>query len=130
MNTTTQALVSEMNTLRAAVKAHHDKIVAAQVARDEAIEAACVPTKYGFYTVDLAKDGWRYPAVQAATDLATKLEDDNGYFWACSRLRDLENLLGLGAAQLPLRTVDLYVPLFHGHIPAADSSVSGFLMAA
>ena len=127
MNSTKQMAV-EMNTLRAAVKAHHDKIVAAQVARDEAIEAANIPTKHGFYTVDLSKEGWRYPAIQMATDLCTKLEDDNGYFWACSRLSDLERLLGVSAPQLLLRTEDNYIPLFHGHIPAADSSVSNFLM--
>jgi len=123
-------MVSEMNVLRAAVKMHHDKLVAAQVARDEAIEAACVPTKYGFYTVDLSKEGWRYPAIQMATDLCTKLEDDNGYFWACSRLSDLERLLGVSAPQLLLRTEDNYIPLYRGHIPAADPSVAAFLMAA
>ena len=126
----TKQMVSEMNTLRAAVKAHHDKIVAAQVARDEAIEAANIPTKHGFYTVDLTKEGWRYPAIQAATELAEKLSDDSGYFWACSRLLDLEGLLGLSAPQLPLRTEDNYIPLYRGHIPAADPSVAAFLMAA
>jgi hypothetical protein len=129
MKTTTRALVSEMATLRAAVAAHRALIVAAQVVRDEAIEFCNIPTQYGRYTVDLKKEGWRYPSIAAATEIVEKLADDNGYYWACSRLMDLERLLGVSVSQLPLRTETNYVPLLRGHIPAADPSVALFLAA-
>ncbi len=127
---TTNSLVSELSTLRAAVAAHKTFIDNACEVRDMAIEAACIPVKFGRYDLDFSKDGWRYPAVAEATRVLEALKDDDGYFWACSRMRDLENLLGCSVPQLPLRTEDNYIPLFRGHIPAAHPSVSNFLKAA
>lgn len=128
---TTNSLVSEMNTLRAAVAAHRERVIAAQEARDMAIEAAGIPVKYGRYDLDFDRDAWRYPSVAEAIRAATKLEDDNGYFWACSRLRDLETLLGqVPGDQLPLRTAQNFVPLLHGSIPEANPWVTDFLAAA
>lgn len=131
MNSTTEALVAEMGTLRAAVEAHKVKILAAAEIADEATEAAGIPTQYGLYTVDLSKEGWRYPSVQVAREAYEALCDDSGYFWACSRLADLERLLGLcWHGQLPLRTPSMYVPALCGHIPDADASVDPFIQGA
>jgi len=126
---TTNLLVSELATLRVAVAAHKSLIDDACEARDLAIEAACIPVKYGRYDLDFTKDGWRYPAVAEATRVLETLKDDSGYFWACSRMMDLEGLLGLSVPQLPLRTEDNYIPLFRGHIPAAHPCVAQFLAA-
>lgn len=126
---TTNSLQAELATLKAAVKAHHDLLVEAQWQRTLAMEAAGVPVQYGRYVLD-SSDEWRYPSVAEATRQVAALEDHDGYFWACSRVRDLEGLLGEGAPQLPLRTDDNYVPLYRGHVPAAHPSVAGFLMAA
>ena len=118
-----------MKILKAAVKSHEVRILKAQEDRDSAIEAAHIPTKHGLYTVDLAKDGWRYPAVDAASKMVRDLSDDNGYYWACSRLMDLERILGVSVTQLPLRTEDNFVLILCGHIPEAHPSVSQFLMS-
>jgi hypothetical protein len=56
---TTIALVSEMNTLRAAVRAHKTRLDNACEVRDLAIEAAGIPVVYGRYQIDLDKDAWR-----------------------------------------------------------------------
>lgn len=126
----TELLLAEMTVLQAAVAAHRVKLVEAQDARDIAIEAAGIPTKYGRYDLDFDKDAWRYPSVEAAIQVVKQLADDDGYFWACSRLHDLENVLGYTGAQLPLRTSDMYVPLFSGNIPEAHPSVADFLCPA
>ena len=129
---TTNSLVSEMLILRASVEAHRAKIIAAQEARDEAVEAANIPVVYGRYDLDFKNDAWRYPAVAEAMRVAEALADDSGYFWACSRLSDLERLLGAGwSSQLLLRTEDnSYVPTLRGGIPEAHESVATFLVAA
>jgi|HubBroStandDraft_3_1064219.scaffolds.fasta_scaffold611764_2 hypothetical protein len=129
--TSTTALVAEMKVLRVAVKAHSARLTEAQWQRTLAMEAAGVPLKWGGSMYDLdAKDEWRYPSVEAASRQVAALEDDAGYFWACSRLRDLEGLLGEAVPQLPLRTEELYVPLFRGHIPPANPAVAAFMMGA
>ncbi len=127
---TTNSLVSEMSTLRAAVRAHKTRLDNACEVRDLAIEAAGIPVVYGRYDINLDKDAWRYPSVAEAVRVVEALKDDNGYFWACSRLSDLENLLGVSVAQLPLRTDDNYVPLFRGNVPEAHGSVSVFVALA
>lgn len=128
---TTNSLVVEMVTLRQAVKAHRDLLTEAQWQRTLAMEAAGVPTLYGRYDLD-SKDEWRYPSVAEASRQVETLSEDSGYFWACSRLTDLERLLGDGMnSQLPLRLEESnYVPLFGGDIPEAHPVVSQFLRAA
>lgn len=127
MKTETEKLVAEMLTLKVACERHEAKMKAAGAAWDEACEFAALPTKYGRYTIDLAKESWRYPSVEAASKVYEDLREDSGHFWACSRLRDLEMLLGAGwNAQLPLR-MGMYVPILRGEIPAAHESVSEFI---
>jgi hypothetical protein len=127
----TSDLVSELNTLRAATAAHKTLLDNACEARDMAIEAANIPVVYGRYDLDFAKDGWRYPAVAEALRVIENLSDDDGYFWACSRMCDLELLLGDGFnPQLPLRTESNYVPLLRGDMPEAHPSVSMFIARA
>lgn len=127
---TTHSLVSEMNTLKAAVAAHRERLTEAQWQRTLAMEAAGVPTKYGRYDIDSTNE-WRYPSVAEASRQVEALSEDSGYFWACSRLRDIEVMIGQVAGdQLPLRTQDEYVPLLRGDMPAAHPSVARFLMAA
>ncbi len=125
---TTNSLVSELNSLRVAVAAHNALIDNACEARDLAIEAANIPVTYGRYDLDFAKDVWRYPAVAQALRVLETLKEDTGYFWASSRARDLELLLGEGFnPQLPLRSEDNYVPLLRGNMPEAHPSVAQFL---
>ncbi len=127
----TATLVAELAVLRAAVKAPHDLIVEAQDRRTQAMEDAGVPKKWGGAMYDLpASEEWRYPSVQAATAAVEALEEAPGYFWACSRMRDIEILLGQVAGdQLPLRTENGYVPLLRGHMPEPHPSVRTFLAA-
>lgn len=128
---TTAALLAELVTLRAAVKAHSDRIQEASWQRTLAMEFAGVPTKWGGAMYDLPKgEEWRYPSVAEASRLVEALEEAPGYFWACSRVRDLEGLVGESVPQLPLRTEDNYIPLFRGHIPEAHPTVRDFLAAA
>ena len=128
----TNSLGAEMLTLRAAVAAHRELIINACEARTDAMELAGIPVKYGRYDIDLDKDGWRYPSIAEATRVLTTLEDDDGYYWSCSRLMDLERLVGEGFnKQLPLLIEDSnYVPLFGGDIPEAHPVVSQVLRAA
>lgn len=123
----TQALLAEMVTLRTAVNVHKAKVVDAQEVLSGAMAAAAIPALRGLYTLDVEKDGWRYPSVEAARQIAETLRDDNGYYWACSRLMDLERILGVSVAQLPLRTADGFVPLFRGSVPEAHETVASFL---
>jgi hypothetical protein len=127
MKTETEKLVSELMTLKMVCERHEEKVREACEAWNEACEFAAIPTKYGLYTIDISKESWRYPSVEAASKVYNELREDNGYFWASSRLRDLEMLLGAGwNAQLPLR-MGLYVPILQGHIPEAHESVSEFV---
>lgn len=132
MKTETEKLVAEMLTLRTVIAAHEEKVSAAAAAWDEACEFAAIPTKYGRYTVDLKTESWRYPSVEAASKVYDALREDRGYFWACSRLRDLEAMLGAGwSPQLPLRyeadPMGNYVPFYGGHMPAAHECVKEFV---
>jgi hypothetical protein len=127
---TTKSLVAELKALRMAVAAHKTLIDNACEARDLAIEAAGIQVVYGRYDIDFSKDGWRYPSIAEAVRVVEALKDDSGYFWACSRMTDIERLVGDSFnPQLPLRTDDNYIPLFSGHIPAAHEAVSSFLAA-
>lgn len=125
---TTANLVSELATLRAAVAAHRALVVAACEVRDEAIEAVGITVTNGRYDLD-PKDEWRYLSVEAATTAYNTLRDDTGYYWACSRMSDLERLLGESVPQLPIR-IGNDVPLFGGDVPEAHESVASFLAAA
>ncbi len=91
-------LAAELEVLTVAIASHKARIDVAAEARDDAFEF-CLP-----------KDGWRYdvsqvdlyPAATEADRTYRKLCDDDGYYWACSRAKDLEMLLGLGAnPQMP-----------------------------
>lgn len=128
---TTATLVSELATLRVTVAAHRARVIDACEARTEAMEAAGVPVVYGRYDLD-TKDEWRYPSVAEATRAYEALREDEGYFWACARVRDLEHLLGEGFnPQLPIRlTESNFVPLFGGDIPDAHPAVEQFMRAA
>ena len=132
MNATTQQLVSEMNTLRAAVRAHKEQIDNACEARDLAIEAAGIPVVHGRYALDFKNDAWRFPSVAAALDILEALSEDSGYFWACSRLSDLERLFGLGiySGQLPLRAGTIVPLVCGGEVPEAHPCVRDFLAVA
>lgn len=127
---TNKTLQAEHSFLRAAVDAHRAKIEAASEVLDEAIKFAGIPVDGGRYAIDLKKEGWRSPSVQVAMEQVERLVDDSGYYWTCSRLADVERLLGVGGNnQVPMR-FGTYVPLFGGNVPAAHPSVDTFLRAA
>jgi hypothetical protein len=114
---TTDSLRRELATLKAACKVHRDLIVEAQWQRTLAMEFAGVPVKFGCYVL-AKKDEWKYPSVQEASRQVEILGENDGYYWACSRITDIELLLGSGKGdQLPLRTASENVPLFGGSMP-------------
>jgi len=123
MNTSSKKLSAELTVLRTRVAAHRMLIDRAVDALDSAIETACIPVKNGFYVIDLKREGWRYPSIDQAQRELEALKDDDGFYWAESRLTDLERLLGLGwSNQLPL--------LFDNLVPDAHPVVREFLRAA
>jgi hypothetical protein len=121
--TTTSFLTAEYQTIRTAVGTHRKQIERACDVLDAAIAAANIPVVNGFYAVDLQKEGWRYPSIDQAQRELEALRDDNGFYWAESRLTDLERLLGLGWATQTL------IP-FEGTIPDAHPVVKDFLTMA
>lgn len=119
----TSKLSAEYQVLKSAMDRHRARIQVAYEAYEDAKESAMLPTQYGRYTVDLDRDAWRYPAVAEAKRQYESLQGDDGYYWACSRLSDLENLLGLGfSRQVPMGFVLMTMP--------AHPVVEGFLRAA
>lgn len=109
--TTSQSLQAELQTLRCVVASHRMLIDRASEALDGALENACIPTKFGRYTLDLQKDGWRFPAIAQARRELLALRDDSGFYWAESRIHDLESLLGLGfSRQLPFAFATMAMP--------------------
>ena len=106
-----EKLTRELQTLRCVVAAHRMLIDRAVDALDSAIESACIPVKNGFYVIDLKREGWRYPSIQAAQANLEALREDSGFYWTESRISDLERLLGLGfTRQLPFAFATMVVP--------------------
>lgn len=110
---------TEYNTLKSLVEAYRDRVQAASDKVTDAMGWAGIPTRFGVYQIE-PKDYWRYPSVDAAVRVRDALRDDDGFFWAESRLRDLESLLGLGYKSQTL------LP-FEQTIPEAHPSVKTFL---
>ena len=120
---TSQQLVQEHLILRTHLAAHRMLIDRAVDALDSAIEGANIPVRYGRYEIDLQAEGWRYPSIAQAQRELRALRDDSGFYWAESRLTDLERLLGLDwQPQLPLP--------FPGMVPPPHPMVRQFLLAA
>jgi len=113
-------LACEYRTLKTAIEAHRAKIDAAWEVAEEAKEFAGLPKQHGLYQFDFKKDSWRYPSMHLALQQLEVLKDDDGFYWAESRLRDLELLLGLGGNRQTLIPFDTLVPDAH-------PSVKGFL---
>ena len=128
--TTNAILAAELVTLTYVCKAHKAKIDEASWQRTLAMESSGVPIKGGCYDLPKSEE-WRYPSVQEASRQVEILLEDSGYFWACSRVQDIERLIGARSGdQLPLRMADDYVPLYGGHVPHTHPSVTGFLMGS
>lgn len=118
-----QKLAQELQVLRCHLAAHRMLIDRAVDALDSAIEAARIPVRYGRYEIDLQEEGWRYPSIAQAQRELQALQDDSGFYWAESRVTDLERLLGLAwQPQLPLP--------FPGMVPPAHPEVESFLRRA
>jgi hypothetical protein len=82
-------LTAEIAFLNAAVKTHRERIERADSAADAAEEA--FTEVFGYHpsaTPELAP-GWAHARAKAEA-----LREETGFFWACSRLTDLEILVG------------------------------------
>lgn len=95
-------LVAEMTVLSEAVKVQQRAIKAAQSVQDEAEEA--FTSFFGFHPSESLELAPGYVAAKAAVEA---LDHEDGYFWACSRLMDLELALAPPSSQLALRTAPM-----------------------
>ncbi len=120
MTTIIDALQSEYDILLSRVIEHREHIDIAYEVFNDALENACIPTQGGKYTIDVKKEAWRYPAVHEALQQVEALTEDDGLYWAESRIRDLERILGLGYS------TQMLLP-FSGLVPDPHPAVKVFL---
>lgn len=92
MNATTRtALSNELTTLRAAIATHHARIALLIEKRDD-LEIAFTET-FGFDPRLSLDNAVGFAAVSSQIE---SMNDEDGYFWAQSRARDLEVILNSG----------------------------------
>lgn len=116
--TTLSPLAAEYKALKSAVAAHRAKIDAAYEVAEEAKEWAGLPVRGGIYQIDFKKDSWRYPGLHVALQNLEALRDDDGFYWAESRLVDLERVLGLGFSNQTLMPFETFIPDAHPSVAA------------
>lgn len=112
------ALAQELKTLRAAIAVHQAQIDEAWEARDAAFEFCNYPKERDCsFKYDMSQLQ-KYPAVAAAERLYEELRNDSAFYWAESRVRDIELVLGLGfTPQTPLFAHYYLVPV-HASVAA------------
>lgn len=93
----TALFVHEMSFLGAAIATHRERIAKAWEAEAEA--AIAFEEAWGFSPWESPEHAPGWAAARAKVEA---LEGETGYFWACSRYRDLEHLTGASGGTLPL----------------------------
>lgn len=116
--TTLSPLAREYQALKTAIAAHRAKLDAAWEVAEDAKEFAGLPKQGGMYVFDFKKDSWRYPSMHLALQQYEALKDDDGFYWAESRLRDLEMILGMGGNRQTLIPFDITIPPVHPSVAA------------
>lgn len=121
MNSKLATLAYEMTVLTSAIAVHREKISAAEE-RADAI-ALAIEENLGFSPWEMPG---HFDAWEAAKAEARALRDEDGFFWAESRVRDLAHFLGSKGETIPFSTGNVVWIL--GEMPEVHASVPAWAM--
>ncbi len=122
---TAKKMALELAALKAAITAHHMKIDKAYEAQAAAEVAFCEVFGFEPWEAPEFAPGWT-----AAKAVVEALKDESGYFWAWSRVQDLEMMLGKQGEQLRFVTEPTqewacgYVWILGGETPKASETIA------